>query len=110
MLPPQNWSLRPRRVASPKNKLRVGPSLATRCDHGSPQLNLGLRRQADFEPDLQRLALEGRRDWKYHIGQFRGRVHEEVGVGVELERRERLPSAACDRSRFAPKPISARIP
>jgi hypothetical protein len=56
-------------------------------------LHQRLRFGADFEPELQRLALEWRRHWQDDIGQLRGRVHEQIGMHVEVERLQRLPAA-----------------
>ena len=49
---------------------------------------------ADLEADLQPLALEGRGDRQHDIGQFGGRVHEQIGMGVEVQ----LPRAPRARA------------
>ena len=37
-------------------------------------------------------SLEGGRDGQHDVGQLGRRVHEQVGVDVEVERRQRFPS------------------
>jgi hypothetical protein len=54
------------------------------------ELDKRLRRGADLEADLQRLAPEGRVDREYHISKFGRRSHEQVGVRKKLEGLERL--------------------
>ena len=65
--------------ASPGGGTTAGRNWTSDCASG-----------ADLEADLQRLALEGRGDRQHHVGQLGGGVHEQVGVGVEIERRQRL--------------------
>jgi len=52
-----------------------------------------LRIRAHLEPDSQRFALEGAGNREHDIGQLGGRIHEEVGMNVEVERRERRASS-----------------
>ena len=90
MSPSQNVRRRPRRQARSKTMSvseRASPGGGTT---GWPQLDQRLRLRADLEADLQRLALEGGGDRQHHVGQLGGGVHEQVGVGVEVERGQRL--------------------
>ena len=68
----------------------VRARLAGRRHDRRAKLDQRLRLLADLEADLQRLALEGGGDRQHHVGEFGGRVHEQIGVGVEFQRRERL--------------------
>ena len=63
------------------------------------------------KPIFSAFALEGRRDRQYNIGHFGGRVHEQIGVRVELQCLEGfapVPPSAWASSMLAPKPIRAR--
>ena len=51
-------------------------------------------RRAHLEADLQGFALERRRHRQHDVGQRGGRRHEEIGVDVEVERRQRGAAAA----------------
>ena len=52
-----------------------------------------LRLCADFEPDLERFAFEAGRHRQHDIGKRGRRRHEQVGMGVEIERGQRSASA-----------------
>ena len=48
---------------------------------------------ADLEAEAQRLPLEAGGDRQHDVGELGRRVHEQVGVNVEIQRRERAPPA-----------------
>ena len=48
---------------------------------------------ADLEAEAQRLPLEAGGDRQHDVGELGCRVHEQVGVNVEIQRRERAPPA-----------------
>ena len=61
-----------------------------RLHHAPSQLHERLRRRAHLEPDLEALPLERARDGQHDVRQLGGRVHEQVGMDVEVERGKRL--------------------
>jgi hypothetical protein len=76
----------PKTLSEIKHDIGIGSGFTQRIYHGWPQLDQRLRLGANVESDLQCLPLERGRDWKYHVSEFRRRVHEHVGVGVEVQR------------------------
>ena len=60
---------------------------------GLAELDQRLRLRADLEADLQRLALEAGRDRQHDIGERGGGRHEQIGMGVEIQRRQRRAPA-----------------
>ena len=72
-----------------EDDLGIGARLAARRDHRPPELNERLRRGAHLEAELEGFALERRRDGQHDVGELRGRIHEDVGVDVKVERRQR---------------------
>ena len=63
----------------------IGPSLSRRRDDCLAKLDQRLRVRADLEAYLERLAFESGGDGQHHVGQFRGRGHEQIGLGVEFQ-------------------------
>ena len=55
-------------------------SFAGRRNHRRPDLDKGLRLEADLEADLQPLPLKGYGDRQHDIGKFGGWCHEQVGI------------------------------
>ena len=89
----------------------IGPRRPGRRHDRLAELHQGLGLGTDLEPEAQRLALEAGGDRQHDVGEFRGRVHEQVGVHVEVQRRECLPPAhrvGEASSRLEPKPTSPR--
>jgi hypothetical protein len=56
-------------------------------------LHQRLRLLTHLEANLECLTFEGAGNRQHHVGQFGGRVHEEVGVDIEVERRQGLAPA-----------------
>ena len=80
-----------------EDDLRVGAGLAAGRDHRPSQLDERLRLRARLEADLERLPLEGGGDGQDDVGQLGGGVHEEVGVDIEVERRQRRATTEAVR-------------
>src|SRR5712691_13137365 len=73
-----------------EDDLGIGTGLPTRLDHPRPQLHQRLRLRTHLEANLERLALEGAGNREHDVGQLGCRVHEQVGMDVEVERRQSL--------------------
>ena len=90
MSPFQNCAAEAEAGGEVEDDVGIRARLAGRRHDRRAQLDQRLRLRADLEADLQRLALEGRGDRQHHVGQLGGRVHEQIGMGVEVQRLERL--------------------
>ena len=75
-----------------KDDICVGTCLAGRLNDRLPKLNVRLRVCADLESDLERLAFEAGRHGQHDIRKRCRRRHEQIGMGVEIERGQRSPS------------------
>ena len=81
-----------------EDEIGVTPCLAGRGNDRLPKLNVRLRIFADLKSDLQSFAFEAGRHRQHDIRKRgRGR-HEQIGMGVKIERGERGTSA----NRIAP--------
>ena len=81
-----------------EDEIGVRPCLARRGNDRLPKLNVRLRIFVDLKSDLQSFAFEAGRHRQHDIRKRgRGR-HEQIGMGVEIERGERGTSA----NRIAP--------
>jgi hypothetical protein len=78
----------PKPASEIEDDRRICPCLTRRRHDGLAELDQRLRFRADLETDFERLALEGRRHGQHHIGEGGGRGHEQIGVGVKIERRQ----------------------
>ena len=76
-----------------EDDIGIGPCLAGRGDDGLPKLNVRLRICADFESDLESFAFEAGRHRQHDIRKRRRRRHEQIGMGVKIERGQRGASA-----------------
>jgi hypothetical protein len=76
-----------------QDNIGIGPGLAGWRHDGLPKLNVRLRFCADFESDLERFAFEAGRHRQHDIRKRRRRRHEQIGMGVEIERGQRSTSA-----------------
>ncbi len=70
-----------------------GRACAGRRNDGLAELHQRLGLGADLEAEAQRLPLEAGGDRQHDVGEFGRRVHEQVGVNVEIQCRERAPPA-----------------
>ena len=66
----------------------IVPVFTAGGDDGLTQLDQRLRLRAHLEADSEGLGLERAGDWKHDIGQLGGRVHEQIGVDVEVQSRQ----------------------
>ena len=90
----------------------VGPGRAGRRRDRLAELHQRLGLGADLEAKAQRLPLEAGGDRQHNVGELGCRVHEQIGVNVEIQRRECSPPAEgvgkCEQQ-FEPNPTNPRI-
>ena len=93
MSPFQNCAREPKPIRERKDDFGVRPRFSRRRHDRLAKLHQRLGVRADLEADLQRLALETRRDRQHDVGERRRGRHEEIGMGVEVQRRQRGATA-----------------
>ena len=76
-----------------EDEIGIGPCLAGRRNDRLPKLNVRLCFFADFKSDLESFAFEAGRHRQHDIRKRRRRRHEQIGMGVEIERGQRSTSA-----------------